>query len=320
MAVATLAVVPSARASVVDQSQPTLSNAAIFVSEVIHGAQTFTAGTTGSLDRVDLAISRPAAITVPLTVEIRATAGGTPTGPALASENVVAADIPLVFIADGFISVPLSPAAAVVAGSEYAIVLSSPGCGFGNCYHWVLGPAGDPYPAGAGLQSFDAGATWTPFAYFGSTDLAFKTYVARPDVSVRFLRPLEQSTEDAIVLNVGKNGRSVPIKFDLFDSTTPITGGDTPPPNVTIGVAHMATCAGAVTDGVVEYADAGQSSGNSNEAIWDTATQHWTYVLDTKNIRFDDASGLTTGECYRISVYLSGTELTNAFAVFKATK
>jgi hypothetical protein len=177
---ALLAILPSAGAGVIDQSQPGLRTdiAGPVFDSAAPKAQTFTNGLTGGLDQVDLAVSRTLpGVTVSLAVEIRRLSSGVPSGPALASATLPAASVPAGFVPRGFLSVPLAPPAPVVAGSPYAIVLSaSSPCGF-NCYMWGLGPRGDPYPAGSALQSFNGGATWIPFSFDGSTDFAFKTYV-----------------------------------------------------------------------------------------------------------------------------------------------
>jgi hypothetical protein len=176
---ALLAVVPSAGAGVLDQSQPGIRNAAGGVSDRNHHAQTFTNGLTGALDQVDLAVGRSASfITATLLIEIRPLSSGVPSGPALASESLLAASVPVALNPSAFLSVPLAPPAPVTAGVQYAIVVSSSSCGLSNCYMQALGPAGDPYPAGSGLMSANAGATWTPLTAFGSTDFPFQTYVA----------------------------------------------------------------------------------------------------------------------------------------------
>src|SRR5215207_4291984 len=77
---ALLAVVPSAGAGVLDQSQPGIqTEAATFVSDSNHRAQTFTNGLTGSLDQVDVAVARTLlSVTASLLVEIRPLSGGVP--------------------------------------------------------------------------------------------------------------------------------------------------------------------------------------------------------------------------------------------------
>jgi hypothetical protein len=174
---AMVAVVPSASAGVLDQSQPTLSGVGAAVSEIQHDAQTFTNGITGSLDQVDLAVQRTFPTTVPLRVELRTLSSGLPTGPALASESVSPASVPTG--SHAFISVPLAPPASVTAGVQYAIVLSATSCGGEFCYAWGLGPPGNPYPAGSALVRPTVGAAWAPLI---GEDFAFKTYVGPPVV------------------------------------------------------------------------------------------------------------------------------------------
>jgi hypothetical protein len=172
-----LAVTSSAGAGTLDQAQPAISNTAALVAETNIWAQTFTNGVSGGLDQVDLAIARQGAGTASLRVEIRPVSGGVPSGAALASASVPAASIPLEITPTAFRAVPLTPPAPVSAGAQYAIVVSSASCGFVNCYAWAFGPAGNPYAAGSGFASSNAGATWSPANAFGSTDFAFKTYV-----------------------------------------------------------------------------------------------------------------------------------------------
>lgn len=180
---AMLAVTASAGAGTLDQAQPVISGTAGLVSPTNIWAQTFTNGVSGGLDRVDLAVARQGAGSVPLQVAIRPVSGGVPSGPALASASVPAASIPLELTPTAFRSVALAPPAPVSAGVQYAIVVSSASCGFANCYAWAFGPAGNPYAAGSGFLSGDGGATWSPANAFGSTDFAFKTYVLAPPTS-----------------------------------------------------------------------------------------------------------------------------------------
>ena len=182
---ALLALVPTAAAGTLDQSEPVINaNATVFVSDEIPEAQTFTSGLSGGLDQVDIAIGRTAGfITAPLVVQIRALSGGVPSGPALAGATIPAANVPVAFFPSAFYSVPFASPAPVTAGVQYAIVVSSLSCGLGNCYEWAPGPVGDPYPAGTGLNSQNFGATWAPLNAFGSTDFPFKTYVLQAPTS-----------------------------------------------------------------------------------------------------------------------------------------
>jgi hypothetical protein len=154
----------------VDQSQTGISQGVSTVGPTQSVAQTFTAGITGDLDRVDLYLSQgDVAATAPLTVEIRAVdASGEPTGPPLASASVPAASVPS--IPGGWVTVLFAPPAPVVAGTQYAIVVYTASS---NSYLWY-GQAANPYPAGAAWFSTSPPSTWSGPS---SADQAFITYV-----------------------------------------------------------------------------------------------------------------------------------------------
>jgi hypothetical protein len=160
-----------AAAGTLDQQQTTSNNDVGFpIVGTRQVAQTFTAGISGNLDQVNLLLRRPAGSAGDLTVQIKATTGGTPSGLPLASATVPAASVSF---GQGWVSVPLSPTTSI-AGMQYAIVLSSPGsCDIDGCYSWG-GNVGDPYSRGDPFVSTDSGATW--FAN-PSYDLAFQTFV-----------------------------------------------------------------------------------------------------------------------------------------------
>jgi hypothetical protein len=146
-------------------------------------AQTFTAGRSGALDQLDLALYRFDCKTSPvlcggvgdLKVELMRTAGGVPSGTPLATATVPSTSIPLGKYPslDGlsWISVPIGPV-PVTAATQYAIVLSSTGM-----YAWGLDEtAGGPYLGGS---TFSRDAADSSSAWFGPqpSDKAFKTYV-----------------------------------------------------------------------------------------------------------------------------------------------
>lgn len=176
--VASLALVSAASAGVLDQSQPAVG---AFGRGLVHStgaAQTFMAGKTGNLDRVEIAVKRSAAnASVPLTLELRAVSSGVPTDLILASTSVSAASIPAGSAT--FVSFPLAAPAGVTAGVEYAIVLAAPGCGSVTCYVWAESDDENPYPAGLAMVQARPGAPWEPLR---CCDFAFKTYVAVPAV------------------------------------------------------------------------------------------------------------------------------------------
>jgi hypothetical protein len=142
-------------------------------------AQTFTAGLSGQLDRVDLALNQGSTPSIgPLTVEIREVVGATPSTAVLASAAVPAASVPTGGgDALAFVAVPFASPAEVEAGSQYAIVAYT---GARDFYSW--GHAGaDLYAGGTRVDSFQSPPTiWFPFP---PIDLAFRTYVAPADAT-----------------------------------------------------------------------------------------------------------------------------------------
>lgn len=164
-----------ARASgTLDQSQTTFDTAALIAGPggpPASEAQTFTAGLTGGLDRVDLLLNNTGA-SAPLTVQIRNTSGGAPGSSVLASASVPAASVPS---SAGFVEVDFASPAPVKSGTQYAIVAYTADTS-SLVYEWALSTL-NPYSRGAQWVSFASPpTTWTEIS---SDDFAFKTYVVK---------------------------------------------------------------------------------------------------------------------------------------------
>src|SRR5436190_10082178 len=117
-------------AGTLDQSQPSVnpSNGTAFVltqEPLLITAQTFTAGLTGNLDQVGLAIAHAGRTASNANIEIRTVSGGVPTSTVIGSGTVLAANVPQATIGVGIsmLLAPLATPAPVVAGTQYAIVL-----------------------------------------------------------------------------------------------------------------------------------------------------------------------------------------------------
>jgi hypothetical protein len=176
---AVLLVVPgAARAQgTLDQSQTDGQGGSLVVSAGTAVAQTFTAGRSGNLVRVDLLLQRPG--TVPeglLIVEIESVTGGEPSGDPLAVTAIVPGAVP---ISPDWVTLVFTRPAPSSAGTQYAIVAHSPGTTPGQGYSWLFG-AGDPYPGGEGLLRtlIPLPGPWLPIG----GDMAFRTYVEPPAV------------------------------------------------------------------------------------------------------------------------------------------
>jgi hypothetical protein len=132
--------------------------------------------------------------------------------------------------------------------------------------------------------------------------------------SIRYLKPLDQTTDGSVV-NTGKNGRVIPVKIELFKDGVQLDSS-TVPGDVTIRVIGASCSPSTASDPVEEYADAGNSNGNTNLFRW--TSEGWIYNLDTK------ALGLTVNKCYRLDVYIGGTSAIYAsastYALFKPVK
>lgn len=142
-------------------------------------AATFTAGATGALVRVDLFLSKQEP-SLPLSVEITAVNSGEEPESAnvLAATTVPATEVHESVAGGSFVPITFAPAAAVTAGTKYAIVAYTLGSGF---YYWG-GSRTDVYAGGSSwLSKTSPPSTWQPFPGFPpGLDFAFKTYVAPP--------------------------------------------------------------------------------------------------------------------------------------------
>jgi len=170
----------AAAAGTLDQQQTTVTNGGFIFGPQLQApdipfsdAQTFTAGLTGGLDRVDLFLRQfRSNNSVGLTVQIRTVSGGVPGAVVLASATIAPGAIPALGAPFAFVPVTLSPPAAVVAGKQYAIVAYTGGA---DRYEW--GYVGtNPYAGGEFFQT-DTSPPTTTWSGISAADFAFKTYV-----------------------------------------------------------------------------------------------------------------------------------------------
>ena len=175
---AAAALIPAAGASAgtLDQQQTLLTFGGLQVDSTNSKAQTFTAGLTGQLDQVDLALSG-LSLTTPLAVQIRDGSATAPGATVLASASVPTSAVTgsASFVPATFIS-----PASVSAGTQYSIVALT---NDSSSWFWHAGgPVTDsPYVGGRLYGSSDgppAMGTWTEGN--PQADFAFKTYVAPP--------------------------------------------------------------------------------------------------------------------------------------------
>ena len=130
-------------------------------------SQTFTAGRTGLLDRVE--VNGFVNLAQQATIQITAVdQNGVPTGPALGSGTFNAGDLPIFdgsTYQGGWAAVSISPAVPVVAGTQYAIVKPEDFTGYQ--FVWTGSTSADLYPQGKAL----------PDVFGANHDFLFRTYV-----------------------------------------------------------------------------------------------------------------------------------------------
>ncbi len=117
---AAAALIPAAGASAgtLDQQQTISNFGGLQVDSGNSKAQTFTAGITGQLDQVDLALSGMG-VTTPLTVQIRDGSATAPGDTVLASASVPTT---AVTSSESFVPITFTSPASVTAGTQYSIV------------------------------------------------------------------------------------------------------------------------------------------------------------------------------------------------------
>jgi hypothetical protein len=172
-----LAFASTASAGTLDQQQTSSTNG-VDLSATSTPAQTFTAGISGGLDRVDLLLLKIGTPPASVTVEIRNTSAGQPGTGVLATASLPTSAIGT---AEAFEPVTFATPAPVTAGTQYAVLAYTPGTP-GDTVGWRYQNTGNPYSPGAMFISNDPlppGGNWQQ-AGGVDDDLGFKTYVLPP--------------------------------------------------------------------------------------------------------------------------------------------
>jgi uncharacterized repeat protein (TIGR01451 family) len=159
----------------IDQQNATLSNSGVGITITTWGGQTFTPAVTGQLTRVDVNLfcSGCTGTTPNLTLSIRATSGGLPTGADLASATITGFNSgAAVFYTANFGAPP-----TLTAGTQYAFAIRptanpSPGT------YALTRSSTDVYPGGTRVSGATSGTVWSiPLTAGSTTDAGFKTYM-----------------------------------------------------------------------------------------------------------------------------------------------
>jgi hypothetical protein len=162
-------------APAIDQQNTTLSNSGVGITITTWGGQTFTPAVTGQLARVDINLfcSGCTGTTPNLTLSIRATSAGLPTGSDLASATVTGfSSGAAVFYTASFGSPPI-----LTAGTQYALLIfptANPSPGI----YALTRSSTNVYAGGTRVSSANSGAVWTqPLTAGVTTDAGFKVFI-----------------------------------------------------------------------------------------------------------------------------------------------
>jgi hypothetical protein len=153
-----------------DQQNTSLSNSGATINTTTWAGQTFTAGTTSTLSKIDVNLfcSGCTGTTPAITVEVRTASGNLPTSTVLATTTIPGFSSAVSTIYTATFSTP----ATLTAGTQYAFtlrVVTAPSVG----NYAATFSSGSPYAAGRRVSSTNSGGTWTG----ATTDLGFKTYM-----------------------------------------------------------------------------------------------------------------------------------------------
>ena len=131
-------------------------------SGIYQYCQSFTPSVSGTLDSVMLAMGKSNGMTANLIITLYlATVLGKPTGSALATQTIAAADVGyLAYSTYPKLVVTFSSPASLTAGIKYVIVASAPDAPAYVIYRWRASQL-NIYSGGEAYMSSDGGATWT---------------------------------------------------------------------------------------------------------------------------------------------------------------
>jgi uncharacterized repeat protein (TIGR01451 family) len=218
----------------VDAQNTSITGNGELFSNTQWNAQTFTAGKSGPLSRVDVNLFCYFCGSLPpsITVSIRATSGGVPTGGDLATASTVITNWSVG--AQAWFTANFATPATVSSGTQYALVVRSSASyangtlAFSNSA--ISSSTGnDVYGGGKLLFSTNSGSSWTVQMYgtSGTSDAGFQTYVGSGSTGYNSAGDLISSVKDGgtsptwtTVSWTGSTPTSTALKFQAAASSS----------------------------------------------------------------------------------------------------
>ena len=200
----------------VDQSNETPSRPSAFeISPTTWAGQTFTPSRTGEVTKVDVNLSCPCVPDPPppdVTVSIRATSGGLPTGADLASGTIASFSENRFRYRTATFASPIT----LTAGTQYALLVRPNAEVVNSLSYWIPITDGDSYPGGTRVDGAAGGTAWS-FPGRGSDDIGFHIWYGTGYAPGSFVSSVKDAAPAA---------GSTPTWTTLsFDATTPANTG-----------------------------------------------------------------------------------------------
>lgn len=196
-------------------------------------AQTFTPSIAHPITSVKLKLARggtPGTITV----GIRATSGGQPTGSDLCFGTTNGNTLPGFGVGFEWRGITLGSGYSLSAGTTYAIVVRAPNGDFNNSLCWQSDSPGT-YAGGTGRRSLNSGSSWTLF----NVDFGFEEYgdpcVATSTGTGAACFSSSAGSIDALTAVATPSGAPVQFPYGMFSfKVTGLSAGQTVTLNVTL--------------------------------------------------------------------------------------
>jgi hypothetical protein len=160
----------------IDQQNTNLSGSGVGINITTWGGQTFTAAISGPMTKADINLFCSGCTSGPnLTLSVRATSGGLPTGPDIASTTLPGN----LSGSSSYFSGTFSSPPILTAGTVYALVVRPVSNPTGvSAIYALTRSATNVYAGGQRVASGDSGATWSaPLTGAQTTDAGFRTYI-----------------------------------------------------------------------------------------------------------------------------------------------
>jgi hypothetical protein len=164
---------------VIDQQNTSVTNNGFGFSDTQWAGQTFQAAVSGPLTKVDLDLFCSGCTGTPpnITVSIRATSGGVPTGADLAVATIPG----FTSGSGGYMTATFASPATVTTGTTYAVIFRAAATYPTGTFAYVCScssPDSSPYANGARVTSANSGTVWTADVFVaGGRDLGFRVFV-----------------------------------------------------------------------------------------------------------------------------------------------